>query len=295
MADSGFAPTGRHRSLLADLAALHLPAARPILVGCSMRRVGPVADGARGLLAAIREVVGPAATVVVPTQTANNSITSPAYRQATRGFTDPQIVAFEAAMEGFDAVRTPSFRMGAFAEFVRQHPGAVRSAHPQTSFSALGPAAGDLMAIHDLDCHLGERSPLAALHAADAHVLLMAVGYEAYVGLHLAEYRLAAPPPVRAYRCYVSRGAQRIREDFDAADLDDSDFARIGAEIDRQPFVRGGPVGSAFARAMPLREAVDFAIGWMNKHRGINAADPADVSGLPSNCAARLGDGEGVS
>jgi aminoglycoside 3-N-acetyltransferase len=97
-------------------------------------------------------------------------------------------------------------------------------------------------------------------------ILLIGVGYEANTALHLAEYRLDGAPR-RPYRCYVDDRGVRQRCDFIGLDLDDSDFGRLGIALDRQPFVGRGTVGDATARAMPLRPTVDFAVGWMQKHR----------------------------
>jgi aminoglycoside 3-N-acetyltransferase len=171
-------------------------------------------------------------------------------------------------MPGFDHQTTPSFRMGMFAEHVRAAEHSVRSTHPQTSFAAVGPDAAKLMRVHRLDCHLGEHSPLGALYAARANVLLLGVGFEHCTMLHLAEYRLPGPRRLRPYRCFVARpGGGRKRRDFWAVDLDDSDFGRIGEYLRGQPFVTEGPVGAGRAIVMPAREAVDATVGWMIAHR----------------------------
>ncbi|MFF0191065.1 AAC(3) family N-acetyltransferase [Streptomyces sp. NPDC005244] len=52
--------------------------------------------------------------------------------------------------------------------------------------------------VHDPDCHLGEGSPLGALYAADARVLLFRVGFEVCSAFHLAECRLRPVPPLRS-------------------------------------------------------------------------------------------------
>lgn len=260
-------PSDRDR-LAADLVALGLRAGQDLLVHCSMRRLGPVAAGPATLLAALRQAAGPAATLVVPTQTTANSTTSRVFRAATQGLDPTALAAFEARMPGFDRASTPSSGMGVFAEHVRRQPAAVRSGHPQVSFAALGPRAAEITAIHDLDCHLGERSPLARLYAAGAAILLLGVGYEACLALHLAEYRLPWPPPEQAYRCYTIEDGQRVRRDFVAAQLDDSDFGQAGAALDGQPFVRHGLVGDGVSRVLDLRSAVDFGTGWMAEHRG---------------------------
>ncbi|WP_328424781.1 MULTISPECIES: AAC(3) family N-acetyltransferase [unclassified Micromonospora] len=257
---------GRPR-LAADLRALGVRPGACLLVHCGLRRVGPLERGPATLAGALRDVLGPAGTLLVPTQTAGNSTTSRTYLAATAGMDAAQLARYEAALPGWDGRTTPSQRMGALAEFVRCAPGAVRSDHPQTSFAALGPRARQLTDRHDLDCHLGERSPMGALCAADGQILLLGVGYEACSALHLAEYRLPVPPPERDYRCFRLVDGRRVRLDFRALDLDDSDFPTVGAALDGEPFVRHGRVGRASARLLPLRATVDFAVGWLAANR----------------------------
>jgi aminoglycoside 3-N-acetyltransferase len=252
--------------IVSDLSALKLAYGRAILVHCSMRQIGHIVGGPATLLDALFEVIGPYATVVVPTQTANNSNSSPVFRAATRGMSPAQLAAYVERMAGFDVAGTPSFGMGAFAEYVRQLPDAVRSSHPQSSFAAVGPDAKELMAIHDLNCHLGERSPVAALYKAEADTLLIGVGYEACTVLHLAEYRLPGPAPVRLHRCFVNTNGKRISQEFRALHLDAEPFGRLGADIDREPFVKSGLVGRAPSKVLPVRAAVDFAVTWMADH-----------------------------
>ncbi|MEU6072865.1 AAC(3) family N-acetyltransferase [Micromonospora sp. NPDC047074] len=258
----------RRAALAADLRALGMPPQATVLVHCALSRVGRVAGGPAGLLAALRDVLGEAGTVVVPAQTAGNSTTSRLFRAATAGLTPAEVAAAEAAIAPFDPERSPVQGMGVFAEHVRRQPGASRSRHPQTSFAALGPGAAGLTAVHDLDCHLGDRSPLGALYAADAMVLLLGVDWSVCTAFHLAEYRLRRPPADRAYRCYVrDADGRRVRRDFRAPNLDDTDFPLIGRALTEAGPVRVGRVGSADCRLVGLRTAVDFARGWMDEHR----------------------------
>ncbi|WP_433533125.1 aminoglycoside N(3)-acetyltransferase [Micromonospora sp. CA-263727] len=258
--------------LAADLTAVGMAAGRDLLVHCSMRRIGPVAGGPATLLAALRRVAGPDATMVVPAQTVGNSTTGPVFRAATDGLDAAGRAAYEARLPGFDPATTPSEGMGILAEHLRQESGAARSGHPLTSFAALGRRAVEITERHDLDCHLGERSPLGRLYAADAAILLLGVGYDRCTALHLAEYRPEArrpvgPPPEQAYRCYVLVGGRRQRRDFHAPVLDASDFVQLGAAIEAHLPVRRGLVGAAPTRLLDLRAAVDFATTWMAGHR----------------------------
>ena len=252
--------------LAAELRSLQLAVGRPLLMHTSLRRIG--CGSPATLYRAVREVVTDATTIVVPSQTPNNSLSSRAYLQATAGLSGPALAAYHATMVGFDRSTTPSFGMGAFAEYVRRTPGAVRSGHPQTSFTAVGPAAAAVTDTHAIGCHLGDSSPLGALYDADAHVLLVGVGYAACTCFHLAEYRCAHGLKDRSYRCFVQRDGAREPVDFIAPDLCDEDFPAIGVALDHESFVCKGFVGNASARAFPLRAAVDFAIAWMDRHRG---------------------------
>lgn len=247
------------------LAELGLARGDVVLVHASLRAIGRIERGAAGLADAVREVIGDAGTVIVPAQTPNNSFSSQAYRRVTEGMTDKERRTHEQQMAGFDPARTPSFGMGAFAEYVRLRPGAVRSGHPQCSFAAWGPRAARLVRVHDHNSHLGERSPLAALDALGGKVLMLGVGYESCTALHLAEYRCRRPPAPRLYHCYVLRGGTRVRVTFMAPELDAGPFREIGAELDRSGFVRRGTVGRAETRLFPMRDAVRSAISWMDR------------------------------
>jgi len=250
----GQAPTVDLGRLAADLGSLGLRSGQDLLVHCSFGAIGWVDGGPATLLQAIREAAGPAATIVVPAQTPWTSRTSEAFRDLTAGLDQDGIDQFVAAMPAFDPDSTPSHRMGKFAEHVRTCPGARRTAHPQTSFAALGPGAAAIASGHDPECHLGERSPLRWLYEADAAVLLLGVDYAVCSAFHLAEYRV--------------RGGADVR----GADLDDGDFELIGAALeDDWRDHPAGPqrryVGMAPSRLIPVRTAVNFAVGWMEKYR----------------------------
>src|SRR5690606_20301944 len=105
--------------------------------------------------------------------TENNSDTSRAHLREIAGMTAAEVAEFRANMPAFDPETTPSTGMGRIAETVRTMAGARRSAHPQSSFAAVGRNARHLMDGHALNCHLGEASPLGRLYAADGWVLLV--------------------------------------------------------------------------------------------------------------------------
>lgn len=237
-----------------------------VLVHASMRSVGA---GPGSTAAALGRVLGPEGTLVVPAFTPENSDTSRSYLDRVRGLSTEARAAVRAAMPAFDPSVTPAPTMGALAEAVRRAPGALRSTHPQTSFAALGPAAGKLLAGHRQDCHLGERSPLARLYEADAQVLMLGTGFDSCTAFHLAEYRRPAPPR-RLYRCVVaSENGGGSWWEYEDITLDDSDFAALGADFvrARADAVGVGRVGAARSHVFSLRTAVDFAVEWLTDHR----------------------------
>jgi aminoglycoside 3-N-acetyltransferase len=262
------APINREQ-LVADLRALGVRRGEDLLIHCSLRLIGPVDGGAATLLAALIDVAGPQATLVVPTHTTLNSLTSRAHRAAVAGRDDDELARYIADMPGFDRDRTPSQGMGALAEQLRTSPSAVRSHHPITSFSALGRRARDCTSIHDLDSHLGDRSPLGWLYAADAAILLLGVEYTACTAFHLAEYHLPWPPPVQLYHCFSAAGGNRDKREFTAPALDDSDFGQLGTDLEAAApdGLRVGNVGSGTGRLVPVRAAVDFGVEWLTCHR----------------------------
>jgi aminoglycoside 3-N-acetyltransferase len=259
--------------LVADLRSLGLRRGQDLLIHCSLRRIGRIDGGAAALLDALQEVAGLEATFVVPTQTTLNSLTSSTFQAATAGLDVEERTRFIAAIPGFDPASTPSIGMGAFAEYLRTRPSASRSNHPLVSFAAIGPHARACLSVHDLNCHLGERSPLGWLYAANAAILLLGVGYSVCTAFHLAEYRLPGEPPRRLYRCFMAEKGTRVEREFTGITLDDSDFALLGADLesaadlDMTYGLRRGQVGSAACRLMPLRVAVDFACSWLVIHR----------------------------
>jgi aminoglycoside 3-N-acetyltransferase len=257
------------QQLVADLQALGVRRGGDLLIHCSLRPIGPVDGGGATLLQALIDVAGPHATLVVPTHTTLNSLTSRAHRAAVARLDEDELARYIADMPGFDPARSPSEGMGALAEQVRTSPSAERSHHPITSFSALGPHARDCTSVHDLNCHLGDRSPLGWLYAADASILLLGVGYTVCTAFHLAEYHLPWAPPIQLYHCFTAEEGERVTREFAAPALDDSDFGQLGAELEAADpdGLRKGEVGSGTGRLVPFRAAVDFGVSWLTDHR----------------------------
>ncbi|MET8911894.1 AAC(3) family N-acetyltransferase [Micromonospora sp. NPDC004551] len=251
-------------SLAAQLRDLGVRPGGTVLVHASLRPLGYLCGGPEAVLLALRDVLGPAGTVVVPTHTPDNSDPAEWNNPPVPGDWWPVI---RDELPGFDPAVTPSRFMGALAELVRTWPGALRSGHPHVSFAALGPAAGRVVAGHARADMLGEGSPLARLYDLDADVLLLGVDHGSNTSLHLAEYRQPAPPRQRCGAAVLTAGGGREWVWWDDVRLDDEGFTRLGADLEATGAVRLGPVGDGTGRLMRQRAAVDFAVEWLARHR----------------------------
>jgi aminoglycoside 3-N-acetyltransferase len=254
--------------LLAAFAGLGLGAGDVVLVHASLSSFGHVAGGAHSVVEALLAAVSDQGTVVVPTFTAGNA--DPRRWARTRGWEVPaqQWPLIRERLPPFDPLGTPSENMGVIAETVRTWPGAVRSAHPQTSFAAVGRDAALLMGEHPQDCHLGPGTPLARLVEHGSKVLLLGVPYRVCTAFHLGEYWQPAPPP-RDYECVIQDHGVRRWFHYRDVLLDDRDFEQLGQDLETsgEVEVRRTEVGAAVLRLAPLGGCVDFARSWLAAHR----------------------------
>lgn len=249
-------------SLAADLTALGLREGDTVLVHSSLRAVGWVPGGRVAVTQALLDVLGPAGTLVVPTQTMENS--------DPRHWQHPPVPeswwpAIREHMPAYDPAVSPSRGIGALAEAVRTWPGAARSNHPQASFAAVGARAAELMATHELDSHLGEGSPLAALERAGAQVLLVGVGFDVCTAFHLAEYRV--PSPRTQHSCAVNTDHGREWVVYTDVATNSDDFDKLGAAYEPTATLSRGRGGAADTRLFPAAEAIAFAVDWLRTNR----------------------------
>ncbi|WP_181794314.1 aminoglycoside N(3)-acetyltransferase [Streptomyces sp. WELS2] len=255
-------PTGplvTRDTLATDLRLLGVENGEILLVHSSLSSLGWVNGGAVAVVQGLLDALGPAGTLVVPTQTGDQS--DPALWE------NPPVPGewwdrIRATMPAYDPLVTPSLGVGVIPETVRTWPGALRSAHPQTSFAALGPRAREITEGHAPDCRLGEESPLAKLEELGARVLLLGAGYGSCTAFHLAEYRIPAPR-VEVGRPAPGGGWETVVEVSISSDR----FDELGRDFERDRPVVRGRAGGADARLFPVADAVAYAGRWLESHR----------------------------
>jgi aminoglycoside 3-N-acetyltransferase len=99
-------------------------------------------------------------------------------------------------------------------------------------------------------------------------VLLVGVGHTNNSSIHLAEYRTDYPG-----KRSLSTGSsmlidgQRRWVKYETLDLQDGDFAELGAAFDSTHDIPVHRIGQADVRFIKQRTLVDFAIQWMEENR----------------------------
>ncbi|OAQ98950.1 hypothetical protein LLEC1_00581 [Akanthomyces lecanii] len=252
------------RASLAKDLDLVLGAGDTVLVHSSLSKVGWVCGGAEALVRAVLDVIRESGTLVVPTHTSDNSDPEEWRAPPVPESWWPTI---RASMPAFDPAVSRTRQMGVVAETVRGWPAMRRSAHPQTSFAAVGSRAATITAGHRLDSMMGDESPLARLESVvGAKVLLLGVGWDRCTAFHLAESRLASPRKANSFAAMVDGNRQWVTvEDMEA---DSSDFEALGTAFEAQTgAVIRLMIGTADSRVFSMSSAIEFAEKWLHQNR----------------------------
>ncbi len=138
-----------YADVVAHLAALDLARGDDVLVQSRLTSFGTIDGGVESVYRALRDVVGPEGTIVVPT-----------YRLRA------------PATEVYDRATSPGLEVGVLSEYVRTLPGSVRSDCAMHSHAANGPKSCLLESVTG-DVSIGPGSDFDVLERAGFHILML--------------------------------------------------------------------------------------------------------------------------
>lgn len=182
-------------ALATHLMALGVEPGRNVVVHSSLAAFGILEGGPAGLWKCLRDIVGTRASIAVPT-----------YRLTA------------AENDVFDLVVSPSHAVGAFSEYVRQLPEAVRSANPLHSHAFVGPLAKQF--VNDLPrASFGDGSDFEFLTRGDFLCLMLGCDFENAGTFVFHSQACAGTIPYRSWRklsrrCILGGGSEAISYDF---------------------------------------------------------------------------------
>jgi aminoglycoside 3-N-acetyltransferase len=150
-------------------------------------------------------------------------------------------------MPAFDPETSSARRdFGRFPERLRTWPGALRSTHPEVSFTAIGPRASNLLAATEEQDPWGKAGPLGQLVAAEGQVVLLGAPLDTLTLCHHAE--ALADVPGKRWRTYRMPTRAGWRE-----------FTTIDTFYGVLPYAEEHPVGQLAARALGAHSMIGRA------------------------------------
>ncbi|MCD7059460.1 aminoglycoside 3-N-acetyltransferase [Pelagibacterium xiamenense] len=266
------APFVTRAALLEDLRAIGLARGDIVMVHAALSKIGPLLNGPDAVIGALRDAVGPEGTVM--------GYTDWDARYEDLLDADGRVPdAWKPHIPPFDPLRSRAIRdNGAFPEFLRTTPGALRSGSPGASMAAIGARAEWLTAGHPIDYGYGARSPLAKLVEAGGKVLMLGAPRDTMTLIHHAEH-LARLEGKRIKRIEVPFASEtgtvwRWVEEFNTGEavipaLDDIDyFTDIVTDFLESGSGRSAKIGHADSILVDAAAMTRFAVDWLERRYG---------------------------
>lgn len=226
-------------AILQQLRALGVKEGGVLLVHTSFRAIRPVEGGPLGLIEALRSVLGPEGTLVMPSWTGDDD-------------------------EPFDPTRTPAAPdLGVVASSFWRLPGVLRSSHV-FAFAASGPKAAEIVnGSIPLPPH-GVESPVSRVHDLNGQVLLLGVGHDGNTTLHLAEVLAKVPYRLPKY-CTVLQDGRRARLEYEENDHCCERFALADEWLRKRYLQSERRVGNGHGRLMRSQDLVRVTVEHLTK------------------------------
>jgi len=264
------------RSRLAhNLDKLGLGAGEVTMVHCRMSALGHVVGGAKSVVRALLDALGPEGTLVAYTgwQDAPPDDLDALDEEARRAYLEGQPV--------YDPRVTLSCRdHGRLPEALRTWPSVRHSGHPEAGVAAVGPLAEAVTVRPPYDDAYSTGTPYARLVELGGRVVMLGAPLDTVTLVHHAE-AIADVPGIRrvSYSMPVIVGGERLWRT--SSDIDTADGALpyervLGEEEDYIEQIarsalavgagRSGPLGETTAYLFDARGLVEHAVGWIERN-----------------------------
>lgn len=225
-----------------------------LCVQSSLSQFGYVPGGAKTLVEALLEVLGPRGTLCVPTHSLSLLGTEPYDRQHSRSV------------------------VGAVSEYFLRHPGVIRSPHPTHSVAALGPAARALTRLPNPDSAPMARDGFwGKLYDAAGDVLLLCPIRSATI-FHVGEAWAGVPQPSLIAHRKDENGRRRIVTIPQAPWHTDHFPSTLADPLLQQKIMRSAILGDGTIHFAPAQAMADIS-------EAVNRANPLASLGLNGACA----------
>jgi len=229
----------------------------------SLSSLGYVAGGARTIVDAIMDLITDGGTLLMATQTADNTDPSE--------WVNPPVLPslwqeIRDSMPAYNPENTDLCYMGKVAENFRHRRNVIYSNHPAVSFAAWGRYAKLLCNRQSMHFPLAEESPAARMYELKGYVLLIGTDLSTATCLHLAEYRTECRPIIIRSSCTLVDGRRNWKRYLDL-DIDSSDFEKIRAQLTKKNLIREIMLNtSCRIQVFPVSAAVDEATRYFEKN-----------------------------
>jgi len=258
--------------LLRDLRKLGVDRGDVIMLHVSVRAIGWVLGGPDEVIRALLDALGETGTLMMYVGWESSPYDLSGYQGDDR---ERALRAWPA----YDPETSPSCRQWSIlTEYLRCWPGAHRSAHPDSSFVAVGARAEWLTADHPLQYGMGPGSPLSKLCEVGGKVLLLGSPLERTTLLHHAEHLADVPgKKTVCYRAPVLREGQKVWIEIEEYDTEGAlpwhgpgeyFFGALGRDALATGVGRAGRVGGAQSHLFGAPRLLRFAVSWIEERFG---------------------------
>lgn len=247
-------PILRAQDLCQAIRAIGVRRGTIVSVQSSLSQFGYVPGGAKTLVEALLEVLGPRGTLCVPTHSLSVLGAAP-----------------------YDPRHSPS-TAGAVSEYFRRHPGVVRSPHPTHSVAAIGPAAHALTRLTNPDSAPMARDGFwGKFYDAGGDVLLLCPIRSATI-FHVGEAWTGVSQPLLIAHHREPDGRRRVVTIPHMPWHVDHFQSSMADPLLQQGIMRSAPLGDGTIHFAPGRAMADISVA-------VNRANPLISIGRNGACA----------